>query len=583
MTPHQLFDLAPPLLKWLPGESLFSLTSRQHAFWGYSNAGTTAKVLFGGQHSGVHHDFPSGLDEFDLRTSSVFGAVEEIALNHTLLSYYRPFVSPDRIVDCLAMMRSQRVTHLKYRLGLLTSRFRANHPLKACLTCMAQDMVTSGWSYWHLEHQYPGVWVCPLHGGVLYESTIKSTGVNRFFWALPDSSQLNCHWRAGDSDVATLEQLSKLTLHIVQQARVSGWLSGSYVVPVFREMIRGKGGLTRSGNLRSSELARSYLAWCKRLGGPMELRGLPTTQSEAELQVNRLFKPWRTGTHPLRVLTSVCWLFADVDSFIAAYDKVHPLDDQVNWPDRPINPSAGLDLSEYSSNKSRLLRLVESGISATAASTSVGVTVGTAMAWLAQSNFKVSRRPKSFKAHIQTALKVDLLKGESKSYAAETHHVSVQTVTRFLRTEPGLYQEWKDAIRKKTLLSARESWFIDLAEFGHLGTKWIRLHNPAIYAWLYRNDRAWLQANLPPLPPRVESKSTLDWVRRDLELSAETEKIVEQLKAAQPNKQLFLWQIYQAMPQLKPKLSVLNRLPLTRLTIERALGRVTITSQKNLI
>jgi len=40
-----------------------------------------------------------------------------------------------------------------------------------------------------------------------------------------------------------------------------------------------------------------------------------------------------------------------------------------------------------------------------------------------------------------------------------------------------------------------------------------------------------------------------------------------------PGVPLRLWQIYQAVPELKPKLAALERLPLTRRVLESALGR----------
>lgn len=50
---------------------------------------------------------------------------------------------------------------------------------------MRRDVDHESWAYWHLQHQFPGVWVCSLHGEWLRTSTVKSTGVERFLWHLP--------------------------------------------------------------------------------------------------------------------------------------------------------------------------------------------------------------------------------------------------------------------------------------------------------------------------------------------------------------------------------------------------------------
>jgi len=168
--------------------------------------------------------------------------------------------------------------------------------------------------------------------------------------------------------------------------------------------------------------------------------------------------------------------------------------------------------------------------------------------------------------------------GVEKLAAARSHGLSVQAVTRFLRTEPGLHQAWQNARARNALLKARTAWSATLATHGHLGVKWLRAMDPAIYAWLYRNDRVWLQDHLPPPVARSKMPLRVKWDARDLELSEAVEQTLEKLRLTLQGKPVKLWQIYQAVPELKPKLSALDKLPLTRRAIERGLKR---TSPKN--
>lgn len=579
----ELFDLPPSLLNWLPGETLFSLVSRQHAFWGYPGAGETSTILFGRRQAGIHHDFPNELDGFCARTGGVLGAPDDLALDHTLLSYYRPFSSDRLISDCLAMMRGKSVNHLKYRLGLLTSSFRANHPLKACTICMDQDVAETGWAYWHLEHQYPGIWFCERHAEPLHEATIKSTGVNRFLWALPDRRHLTLDWLQKLTDAQALMGLTSTTLQLLRQNRATGWLDGAHVVPVLREAIRQKDWLTPNGNLRVNDLTPSYLAWAQKLHGPLELNALPSNVLEAASQIGRLLRPWRTGTHPLRVLVLISWLFDSVEAFLAAYDSCNAPGGHSSEPESPDSARPCVSAPKNDEIRAQLVTHVRAGMSATAAASAARVTVGTAMAWLAQAGVKVSRRPKTLTPAIQEVLRTDLLQGLDKTTAANKHGISVQAVTRFLRTEPGLHQTWQQAIFLTRQTQARSAWAAALATDGHLGANWLRAQDPSRYAWLYRNDRTWLQGNLPPVVARTPVASRVDWDERDLVLSAEAEQTLEDLKAAQPNKPVQLWQLYQAMPQLKPKLSALDRLPLTRRVIERGLRRSKVKLLKDLL
>lgn len=180
----QLFEAAP-LLDWLPDETFFSLVSRNHYLWGHGADWRTSEMLFGSRRVGIHHDLPNGIGMFAERTDKLLGTADEIARERTLLKYYGRFLSAEEEHEAVLALSGNSVAHLKFRLGLLTSRFRAHHPLKACPLCMEEDAQKHSWAYWHMEHQFPGVWWCNIHDKPLQESMLKSTGVNRFLWHQP--------------------------------------------------------------------------------------------------------------------------------------------------------------------------------------------------------------------------------------------------------------------------------------------------------------------------------------------------------------------------------------------------------------
>ena len=80
-----------PLLQWLPDETLYSLAARHHRFWGHSLASATAEALFGTSRVATYHDLPGGLAAFVALTSGVYGGLRVLALERTLLQFYRPF------------------------------------------------------------------------------------------------------------------------------------------------------------------------------------------------------------------------------------------------------------------------------------------------------------------------------------------------------------------------------------------------------------------------------------------------------------------------------------------------------------
>lgn len=121
----ELLPFNSAVLPWLTGETLFSLCSRHHRLWGFSNSSQSTEILFGSPRRGTQHDFPCALDVFADRTQGLLGSANEIARQRTVLKFYAPFRGAGEVQDAVVMMRSASVAHLKYRLGLLTSRFRA--------------------------------------------------------------------------------------------------------------------------------------------------------------------------------------------------------------------------------------------------------------------------------------------------------------------------------------------------------------------------------------------------------------------------------------------------------------------------
>ena len=565
-------DLA--LMSWLPGETLFSLCSRHHRLWGYATASQSARVLFGGPRTGTQHDFPSALDEFERRTAGCLGTATGLARDRTLLRYYRPFRTPDEMAGAVEQMRGPSVAHLKFRLGLLTSRFRANHPLKACPSCMQSDLATEGWTYWHVQHQFPGVWMCPWHAEPLLISTVKSTGVERFLWHLPTLDRLvrGGHPRSPASD-ESLHRLAQLSVTLVEQHAADGWLGLSRLQPLLFAQAARRGWVSSAGSLRLKQAAPDYLAHGVAFRDVAEFAGLATNLDEAKAHVGRLLRSPRTDTHPLRLMLAIDWLFGDAASFLARDDD---LDDPAGGMGFGTAPGTKPDRPDPREDRqARLFALLRSGQSASAAAQQIGIDVATAMTWAVAADLPVRRRPKILKDPLRAQLVKELRRGSDKASVAARHGVSIPTINRVLRSDVGLHAAWKSACTIRDRDSARKTWQTLLRKYPMLGTKLLRAMNPSAYAWLYRHDRTWLAEHAPregaPLPAR--RISGVRWDERDAALSSAVRRAALLLAQDRPPKPLRLGQIEQAVPELRPKLAVLHRLPLTKRALNDALTR----------
>ncbi len=572
--PHCDGDLFDPILPatWFDDESLFSLCSRQHRLSGNRLAANTCLQLFGHATQGVAHDFPSRLGVFAERTRVQLGSAAQIIRAHTILPYYLPFRSADIAQRAMAAMQGSTIDSLKFGLGLLTSRFRANHPLKACPACMRADRERWSTPYWHVAHQLPGVWVCPLHGEPLLVSSLKATGVGRFQWVLPDHSHL--------SEVVSTRLCSE-PLTGLAKAAVDLWslqnerhLAPEHAARVYRHALREMGLLRGDGRgrLRLQDIGRQYATYVAPLRQIEELCALPRSPDDAARDVARMAYEPRSGTHPLRHLVLIGWLLGDFALFIRRYDALvsEPLHelwtsgDDATAKDKP------------SPLRAKVLDLIRSGSSVSAASRQMGVDPATGMAWAASVGFQTTKRPSVIKGDLKQRMVAALEQGADKRPVAAMAGVSIESVTRLLRTEVGLNEAWRNARHTKAQDAARQKWRVVVANNPFSGVKAVRMLEPAAYAWLYRNDKDWLDEQISRLGrQRRRIGPRVNWDARDRDLAEAVQRAGIALATMQPGAKIKLWQIYQTIPELKAKLAKLDRLPLTRSVIRQTLSAST--------
>lgn len=559
---------SPPqgLPNWLPDETLFSLCSRYHVLSGAFYARTTCYALFGHSQRGSQHDLPSRIDNLAAATHGVLGSATDIILGHTLLPYYLPFKSDAVARDALAAMRGDGIGSLKYRLGLLTSGWGAHHPLRACPDCMEADVRTFGIAYWHLSHQIPGVLVCLRHGGPLLECDLKANGVGRFLWLLPGSST----WRQRPTDTGTpqiLRQLAEVCTAIANLPKgfffVGPQLASTYESQLMQRFDGRRCGL---GKLSAPD----FMSFCQPLRRIPELRALPENEPCATSQIYRLLDATRCPSHPLRHAVYILHLFGSWPAFLRAYER------PTTKLDRPEEgrPKGAKGLP--SELQARVIaRLKESGLSPTAVADEFKIDVLTVMTWAVAADIEVHRRPKILKESVIAQISALLMRGVDKVDVAHSVGVSESSVTRVLRLHPELRAQWHVARSERQRESARQRWLAVTRDNPLLGAKAVRLLEPAAYMWLYRNDRAWLEAALQSLPktsghhtPRVK------WDDRDQELSAQVRNAALALSRIEPaGRKITLRRLFQHLPDLRVKAAHLDRLPLTRLAIQAVVNQ----------
>lgn len=514
-----------PQLDWLPDETLFSLCSRQHLVMGNLDHATTSTALLGLSEKFIKHDIPCGIAALEQIGFNYWGSAESILLHHTIFSVFVPFQNKTKIEDAIITIKGDRIDSLKYRLGLVSSGFGAEHPLKACPYCMREDVYAHGIAYWHLTHQYPGVLICPRHQAWLMVSTKSRRWSGRFEWSLPTK---DCLIQQASSQKLWLRpaflNLANNVIDLAVIGRVMS-LESCAVAATYRTAVL-QGGRSASLLDRIEPLRRFHL-----------FESLPEDEKSTESFMSQLIRPPRRSIHPLKHLLLIDWLFDDLRSFLKAYDA-------------------------------EVARLVQRVASTTSRKPDKQVSLSNAAA-----PTKNTPRPKRLKGELKEVLLSKLSKGIPKQKLCEELEISISTINRLLRANPVTNALAIEARNSRELAEHRAQWRYLHNLHPELGVQALRNIIPSIYAWLYRNDKAWLMAKEQTFVKLAKvEKYPVDWEARDSRLLSMIRMAYEAITGLQRGP-VTTTELYARVPMLSSCLENRNRYPASRAFLSTVLHR----------
>jgi transposase len=549
-----------PLIHWLPDETIYSLASRFHALSGQSRARSTAKALFGRPQGGFPHDLPAGISHFSRVFAGALGSGEEIVSSHSVLPFFLTFRNAEERRDAAAALSGDRIGSLKMRLGLPASRLGAMCSLKACRDCMLDDTQAHGTPYWHRDHQLPGIWVCPEHGCPLCVAIGKRAGEDRFGWELPNRPDLEMvvdQKRASDRSWTSLERLASLIMGAVHSP---GELEGVNVSAAILGRMAENGLVGPSGKLRAERATAEFQESINPLRASNELHALSVTDGGAYGMVRHALHSPQKG-HALRHFLVLFWLFDSWQHFRDCYDSVDVSHEEAAHAVPPSLEHPAL---------AAVLRLVEGGMSISAAASAAGVAVATAQTWVASRGLAVPRRPSKLNSANLVTLIGDLEGGSDVATAAARAGVTTSSVNRILRTHPGVLARRRATLLEASRMRERQAWVSACGSVA--GIALARKLQPGSYAWLYRNDREWLLQESSPDPKR-RNGPRLDWQARDEQLSESIVRAAAVIAEDRSLRRITIASLARLVPELKAKLDVLDRLPQTAKVLNDLLGR----------
>lgn len=509
-----------PIARWAEDETFYSVCSRQHILLSNTTASSTAAWLFGSPSATTAHDLPYNLASLNGAAQSHWGTPHSIIFNHTILPFFLPFQSAQNAVVAMQAMESPNLGSLKYKLGLLTGRFGAEHPLKACTSCMKADVAAHGFAYWHLPHQYPGVLVCPRHGEMLRESSCNRQWSGRFQWVLPSESTIApAQDPAPASSLAALEQFATAVIDLAAFG-VDRHFQPHIVKALYKD----------AWKVDRKRLVMSFAHHCSLLQPYPPLASLPASPQQVPVFWAQLTRTRQSRCHPLKHLIVISWLYGSVGSFIKAYDRA-----------AGRQPAQGRPAECNGAVFQACEPLRRDPSCATPR----------------------KHKPKVLKPLIRNDILRRLRRGAPKSDICAEFRITISTVNKLLRSEPDVRRSWMEKSLTARMKKHRAQWIAATAADPNRTPQEIRALAPSVYAWLYRNDREWLLSQTRELPSgRRGNNSLVDWAKRDDALLAQVSRTVGELGAS--SLEISRRSLLLACPTLGSALEKHGRYPHTR-------------------
>jgi hypothetical protein len=312
-----------------PDELLYGVISRYHLRMNNTSPKWTLREVFGTENVIPTLDLPSHLDDLSRRSQVIRISSGQWMDEHTLYSYYAPFLPAERRKRLRRMMKSNDGSGIHVLVGITASSVERNDQLRFCPICYEEDILAYGEPYWHRTHQAAAVLICPKHRVFLHRIT-HPVSDRHGLTVLPIARQLF----QSEPVILNLSEKAQLRLYeIAQDAHVLIRLGHSLDLYNLRDSLlhklSGRGWLTPSNRIRQRELEEQFITYYgKELLESLSCMAYGDEYSWLAVATRKA----RRAIHPLRQLLLIRFLFGSFECFLKQREISHSPFGNGPWP-----------------------------------------------------------------------------------------------------------------------------------------------------------------------------------------------------------------------------------------------------------
>lgn len=546
-------------------ELLYSVFARYHVQSGNTVIKDTINDLFGRKSAYATADFPTNLT-FLYKELSYFGthSIDEWINKHTMFNYYTNFLPKnqrEKIYD--AMLNDSRETTIQTMVGMTTSSVKSHLYFRYCPKCQKEDLTEHGDVYWRMTHQLPSVHICLTHNEPLLESHVLIREKNKHQYI--KATKENCN--SNMTNVVTSEKTSYWLPILAEQSYKLATTAYEFdlkeLEATYHFLLQLKGYKTMKGHTDHKKLADDFTHFYG-----MELLELLQSSVDYDNQhcwLKTITRKHRKGFHPVRHLLFILFLDETLDSVSEQQIKVfHPfgkgpylcLNKACNHYEKPV-------IKEV-----KVTRCTDTKLPVGTFECKCGFIYSRRGPDKQPSDKKRIGRIKSFGSVWQKQLDQYIHK-DKKSYRATARLLNVDTNTVIKYANVAVETVSSEKSSSQNLEpSKKQEWLWLQEEYPDLLKTELRKLAPALYAWLYRNDKQWIDDHSPTKKKVTYVNNRVDWNERDRTIRKEVEQAVYTLLNKEKPKRLTVSSIGRELNQLALIEKKIDKLPLTKSCLE---------------
>ncbi|NPU94913.1 MAG: hypothetical protein HPY82_23660 [Gammaproteobacteria bacterium] len=465
----------------LPDETIFSILNRFHQRSGLLCVSSTTNLLFGKEKFKFSSELLTAIPQLSL-TSNIPSS--QLICQHSSAPFYSKFFnssSYNHFEKCLQLEKGEIAVSI---ISLISNRTAAESNLKCCPACVLDDKATFGVSYWHCEHQLPGMSCCIKHCLVLNE-----TPKTKYRLSSPPKNGVS---------IPAIKQsgtyrYSSLALSCYQYEE--GFLDRKRLYKTYFDGLGEKSMLTVKKRLRLNKLNESIFHHWHDIIDHKSFNRFNPLDNLSGFPESLFYKP-NANHHPIKHLLLIGYLFGNWHEFIS----------QFNSTSRKISNTilSNPNLDENANRKQHASMLLHAGKSIRDVSVDCKLSLSTLNALAEREGIKKPGKHRSISGDKKRLVWRKLMIGKSTKSIAIEFNIAQSSVQYLLAAHPYLYalrekirlyqciQEYRKTIQRK--INANPNF----------GRSDLQKAEPAAFTWLRRHDKEWLYSTLPPAIPRAK-------------------------------------------------------------------------------